>query len=137
MARKDYTPEQTIGMLREAEVRLSQGERIGKICLARLESFRLSRCPGGAGGLRVPARPQSPVVLPVLRISQDRLGIDRDRPAAAGDCCHDCTVSTEGHIGSGSARAVRRLGIVCDRALLCAVAAELGSFHRDVYQICK
>ena len=34
MARKDYTPEQSIGMLREAEVRLSQGEKIGKICRA-------------------------------------------------------------------------------------------------------
>jgi hypothetical protein len=32
MTRKDYTPEQAIGMLREAEVRLSQGEKIGKIC---------------------------------------------------------------------------------------------------------
>ena len=32
MARKDYTPEQAIGMLREVEVRLSQGEKIGKIC---------------------------------------------------------------------------------------------------------
>ena len=32
MARKDCTPEQAIGMLREAEVRLSQGEKIGKIC---------------------------------------------------------------------------------------------------------
>ena len=32
MARKDYTPEQAIGMLREAEVRLSRGEKIGKIC---------------------------------------------------------------------------------------------------------
>ncbi|WP_082126343.1 transposase [Aurantiacibacter marinus] len=31
MARKRYTPEQIIGMLREAEVRLSQGERIGEI----------------------------------------------------------------------------------------------------------
>jgi transposase-like protein len=28
MARKRYTPEQIIGMLREAEVRLSQGEKI-------------------------------------------------------------------------------------------------------------
>ena len=34
MARKDYTPEQAIGMLGEAEVRLSQGEKIGKICRA-------------------------------------------------------------------------------------------------------
>ena len=32
MARKRYTPEQIIGMLREAEVRLSQGEKIGLIC---------------------------------------------------------------------------------------------------------
>jgi putative transposase len=32
MARKNYTAEQIIGMLREAEVRLSQGEKIGMIC---------------------------------------------------------------------------------------------------------
>ena len=31
MARKRYTPEQIIGMLREAEVRLSQGEKVGAI----------------------------------------------------------------------------------------------------------
>ncbi|AZI37951.1 transposase [Caenibius tardaugens] len=31
MARKRYTPEQIIAMLREAEVRLSQGEKIGAI----------------------------------------------------------------------------------------------------------
>jgi hypothetical protein len=30
MARKDYTPEQVIGMLREADVRLSQGEKIAR-----------------------------------------------------------------------------------------------------------
>lgn len=34
MARKNYTAEQIIGMLREAEVRLSQGEKIGAICRA-------------------------------------------------------------------------------------------------------
>lgn len=34
MARKNYTAEQIIGMLREAEVRLSQGEKIGGICRA-------------------------------------------------------------------------------------------------------
>jgi putative transposase len=34
MSRKRYTPEQIIGMLREAEVRLSQGEKIGVICRA-------------------------------------------------------------------------------------------------------
>ena len=28
MARKRFTPEQIIGMLREAEVRLSQGEKV-------------------------------------------------------------------------------------------------------------
>lgn len=32
MARKNYTGEQIIGMLREAEVRLSQGEKTGAIC---------------------------------------------------------------------------------------------------------
>lgn len=35
MARKNYTAEQIIGMLREAEVRLSQGERTGAICHSR------------------------------------------------------------------------------------------------------
>ena len=32
MSRKRYTPEQIIGMLREAEVRLSQGQPVGEIC---------------------------------------------------------------------------------------------------------
>ncbi len=32
MSRKRYTPEQIIGFLREAEVRLSQGEKVGVIC---------------------------------------------------------------------------------------------------------
>ena len=32
MARKRFTPEQIIGMLREAEVRLSQGEKVKGIC---------------------------------------------------------------------------------------------------------
>lgn len=32
MSRKRYTPEQIIGMPREAEVRLSQGNKIGAIC---------------------------------------------------------------------------------------------------------
>ena len=32
MARERFTPEQIIGMLREAEVRLSQGERIKGMC---------------------------------------------------------------------------------------------------------
>ena len=34
MSRKRYTPEQIIGYLREVEVRLSQGEKIGVICRA-------------------------------------------------------------------------------------------------------
>ena len=32
MSRKRYTPEQIIGMLREAEVRLSQGQSVGEVC---------------------------------------------------------------------------------------------------------
>ena len=32
MARKRYSTEQIIGMLREAEVKLSQGEAVGVIC---------------------------------------------------------------------------------------------------------
>ena len=32
MARKRYTPEQVIAMLREAEVKLSQSEKTGAIC---------------------------------------------------------------------------------------------------------
>jgi transposase-like protein len=32
MARKRFSPEQIIGMLREAEVRLSQGEKVKVIC---------------------------------------------------------------------------------------------------------
>ena len=32
MARKRFTPEQIIGMLREAEVRLSQGQKVKGIC---------------------------------------------------------------------------------------------------------
>jgi len=32
MSRKRYSAEQIIGMLREAEVRLSQGHRVGEVC---------------------------------------------------------------------------------------------------------
>ena len=32
MSRKTYKPEEIIGMLREAEVRLSQGQTVGEIC---------------------------------------------------------------------------------------------------------
>lgn len=51
MARKDYTPEQAIGMLREAEVLLSQGERIGKIFrglgISEQSHYRWRRLYGG------------------------------------------------------------------------------------------
>ena len=32
MSRKRYTPEQVIGMLRQAEVELAQGKRISEVC---------------------------------------------------------------------------------------------------------
>jgi putative transposase len=32
MSRKRYTPEQIIGMLREAEVALAQGQTVGQVC---------------------------------------------------------------------------------------------------------
>ena len=32
MSRKSYKPEQIIGMLREAEIRLSQGETVAEVC---------------------------------------------------------------------------------------------------------
>lgn len=53
MARKDYAPVQAIGMLLEAEVRLSQGEKIGKICRALGISEQNYRWRGLYGGLKV------------------------------------------------------------------------------------
>ena len=54
MSRKRYTPEQIIGMLREAEVRLSQGDKIGSICrclgISEQSYYRWRR---EYGGLRV------------------------------------------------------------------------------------
>jgi len=54
MSRKRYTPEQIIGMLREAEVRLSQGETVGAICrtlgISEQSYYRWRR---EYGGLRV------------------------------------------------------------------------------------
>jgi putative transposase len=54
MSRKRYTPEQIIGMLREAEVRLSQGETVGVICrglgVSEQSYYRWRR---EYGGLRV------------------------------------------------------------------------------------
>ena len=54
MSRRRYTPEQIIGLLREAEVPLSQGEKIGKICRAlgiSKQSYYRWRCE--YGGLQV------------------------------------------------------------------------------------
>lgn len=51
MVRKDYTPEPAIGMLREAEVRLSQCEIIDKICrslgISERSYYRWRRFCGG------------------------------------------------------------------------------------------
>jgi putative transposase len=51
MARKRYTPEQIIGILREAEVRLSQGEKVGAICrtfgISEQSCYRWRREYGG------------------------------------------------------------------------------------------
>jgi len=54
MSRKRYTPEQIIGMLREAEVRLSQGEKVGTICRALgVSEQSYYRWRREYGGLRV------------------------------------------------------------------------------------
>jgi transposase-like protein len=51
MARKHYSTEQIIGMLREAEVRLSQGQTIGAICkslgISEQSYYRWRRDYGG------------------------------------------------------------------------------------------
>jgi putative transposase len=51
MARKTFSTEQIIGMLREAEVRLSQGETIGVICkglgISEQSYYRWRRDYGG------------------------------------------------------------------------------------------
>jgi putative transposase len=54
MSRKRYTPEQIIGMLRGAEVRLSQGETVGAICRALgISEQSYYRWRREYGGLRV------------------------------------------------------------------------------------
>jgi transposase-like protein len=51
MSRKRYTPEQIIGMLREAEVALAQGETTGQVCrtlgIAEQTFYRWCREYGG------------------------------------------------------------------------------------------
>jgi len=55
MARKNYTAEQIIGMLREAEVRLSEGEEPGAICrglgISEQNYYRWRREALGFGGI--------------------------------------------------------------------------------------
>ena len=53
MSRKRYTPEQIIGMLRGAEVRLSQGETVGAICRVGISEQSYYRWRREYGGLRV------------------------------------------------------------------------------------
>lgn len=51
MSRKTYKPEQIIGMLREAEVRLSQGATVGEICrglgISEQSYYRWRKAYGG------------------------------------------------------------------------------------------
>ncbi len=51
MARKIYTPDRIIGMLREFEVRLAQGEKAGAICrslsISEQSYYRWRRACGG------------------------------------------------------------------------------------------
>lgn len=54
MSRKRYTPEQIIGMLREAEVRLSKGETIGTVCrVLGISDQSYYRWRREYGGLRI------------------------------------------------------------------------------------
>ena len=48
MARKRYTTEQIIGLLREAEVRLSQGQTIGRSAEALASRSRATIAGGGS-----------------------------------------------------------------------------------------
>ena len=50
MARKRYTTEQIIGLLREAEVRLGQGQAIGTICRASASRNRATIVGGATTG---------------------------------------------------------------------------------------
>ncbi len=53
MARKRYATEQIIGMLREAEVRLSRGETIGLICRLGISEQSYYRWRRAYGGLKL------------------------------------------------------------------------------------
>ena len=62
MARKRFTTEQIIGLLREAEVRLSQGQAIGTVCrgigVSQQSYYRWRREYGGASKTGSNARPR-------------------------------------------------------------------------------
>ena len=53
MARKRYATEQIIGMLREAEVRLSRGETIGLICRLGISEQSYYRWRRAYGALKL------------------------------------------------------------------------------------
>lgn len=54
MSRKRYTPEQIIGVLREAEVALAQGQTVGQVCRAGgIAEQTLPRRRREYGGLKI------------------------------------------------------------------------------------
>jgi len=74
MGRKRYTPEQIIGMLREAEVRLSQGVKVGGICRSLgISEQSYSRWRREYGGLKVDQAKRLPIVLPLSAIGRSHL----------------------------------------------------------------
>ena len=83
MSRKTYKPEQIIGMLREAEVRLSQGQTVGGICRGfgvSEQTFylygRLFRCKCDLVGL----------LRSVANIYPASAGLKPERPNGASAC---------------------------------------------------
>jgi hypothetical protein len=54
MSRKNFTTEKIIGMLREAEVALSQGKKVGEICRKLEVSEQTQRRNAEQGGTRYP-----------------------------------------------------------------------------------
>ncbi|MCB1641657.1 MAG: IS3 family transposase, partial [Xanthomonadales bacterium] len=102
MARKRYTPEQIIGMLREAEVRLSQGEKVGAISrslgISEQSYYRWRREYGG------------------LKVSQARRLKDLEKEnqrlrKAVSDLTLDALILKEGCRGKVLSPSRRRLAI--------------------------
>ena len=92
MARKTYTAEQIIGMLREAEVRLAKGEKVGAI-----EGTRERECAASQGGLEPDAG------CPGLERSDRGKVLSRSRRRAG--VAHGCTA-----LGVSERRACRVVG---------------------------